>query len=122
MAAVDFLHHENPPTWAGVEPAILGADNTSACAIPIYANSEFRDFQMSSIRVLFEKKRISQIAKIGNRIEEVVNLDIKINLEMDRNEVQKLLDCHNQELTMDELIKMHEKEQNIEAFESLDSV
>ncbi|GFV41523.1 hypothetical protein TNCV_3626751 [Trichonephila clavipes] len=26
MIAVDFLHHENPPTWAGVEPATLGAD------------------------------------------------------------------------------------------------
>ncbi|GFW96518.1 hypothetical protein TNCV_2845751 [Trichonephila clavipes] len=26
MAAVDFLHHENPPTWAGIEPATLGAD------------------------------------------------------------------------------------------------
>ncbi|GFW99184.1 hypothetical protein TNCV_3009521 [Trichonephila clavipes] len=21
-----FLHHENPPTWAGVEPATLGAE------------------------------------------------------------------------------------------------
>ncbi|GFU20851.1 hypothetical protein TNCV_5059721 [Trichonephila clavipes] len=26
MAAVDFLHRENPSTWAGVEPATLGAD------------------------------------------------------------------------------------------------
>ncbi|GFT31980.1 hypothetical protein TNCV_3468361 [Trichonephila clavipes] len=26
MTAVDFLHHENSPTWAGVEPATLGAD------------------------------------------------------------------------------------------------
>ncbi|GFT14829.1 CCHC-type domain-containing protein [Trichonephila clavipes] len=26
MDAVDFLHHENPPTWAGVEPATLGAE------------------------------------------------------------------------------------------------
>ncbi|GFW71529.1 hypothetical protein TNCV_2309641 [Trichonephila clavipes] len=26
MADVDFLHHENPPTWAGVEPATLGAE------------------------------------------------------------------------------------------------
>ncbi|GFU63872.1 uncharacterized protein TNCV_3496841 [Trichonephila clavipes] len=26
MAIVDFLHPENPPTWAGVEPAILGAE------------------------------------------------------------------------------------------------
>ncbi|GFX04448.1 hypothetical protein TNCV_899781 [Trichonephila clavipes] len=24
MAAVCFLHHENPPTWAGVEPETLG--------------------------------------------------------------------------------------------------
>ncbi|GFY03427.1 hypothetical protein TNCV_1173831 [Trichonephila clavipes] len=27
MAAVDFLHHENPLTWAGVEPATLGAES-----------------------------------------------------------------------------------------------
>ncbi|GFW45445.1 uncharacterized protein TNCV_3243851 [Trichonephila clavipes] len=26
MAAVYFLHRENPPTWAGVEPAALGAE------------------------------------------------------------------------------------------------
>ncbi|GFV87142.1 hypothetical protein TNCV_5113601 [Trichonephila clavipes] len=26
MAAVDFLHHEKPPTWAGVEPDTLGAE------------------------------------------------------------------------------------------------
>ncbi|GFV97525.1 hypothetical protein TNCV_2040331 [Trichonephila clavipes] len=26
MAAVDFLYHENPPTWAGIEPTTLGAD------------------------------------------------------------------------------------------------
>ncbi|GFV20027.1 uncharacterized protein TNCV_1154281 [Trichonephila clavipes] len=26
MATVDFLHHENPPTWAGVEPTTLDAD------------------------------------------------------------------------------------------------
>ncbi|GFS93886.1 hypothetical protein TNCV_5053411 [Trichonephila clavipes] len=27
MATVDFLHHENPPIWAGVEPATLGAED-----------------------------------------------------------------------------------------------
>ncbi|GFY19720.1 hypothetical protein TNCV_4648921 [Trichonephila clavipes] len=27
IAAVDFLHHENPPTWAAVEPATLGAES-----------------------------------------------------------------------------------------------
>ncbi|GFX29390.1 hypothetical protein TNCV_3997661 [Trichonephila clavipes] len=26
MTTVDFLHHENPSTWAGVEPTTLGAD------------------------------------------------------------------------------------------------
>ncbi|GFV54184.1 hypothetical protein TNCV_1027561 [Trichonephila clavipes] len=26
IAAANFLHHENPPTWAGVKPAILGAE------------------------------------------------------------------------------------------------
>ncbi|GFU08663.1 hypothetical protein TNCV_1995081 [Trichonephila clavipes] len=26
MAAVDFLHHDNPSTWAGVEPATLGTE------------------------------------------------------------------------------------------------
>ncbi|GFW41962.1 hypothetical protein TNCV_6711 [Trichonephila clavipes] len=26
MAAVDCLHHENPSTWAGVEPATLGTE------------------------------------------------------------------------------------------------
>ncbi|GFV42095.1 hypothetical protein TNCV_2602951 [Trichonephila clavipes] len=26
MAAVDFLHHENPSTWTGVEPATLGTE------------------------------------------------------------------------------------------------
>ncbi|GFW77665.1 hypothetical protein TNCV_133561 [Trichonephila clavipes] len=25
-ATADFLHHENPPTWAGVEPTTLGAE------------------------------------------------------------------------------------------------
>ncbi|GFU77842.1 hypothetical protein TNCV_1138501 [Trichonephila clavipes] len=24
MYAVNFLHHENPPTWAGIDPATLG--------------------------------------------------------------------------------------------------
>ncbi|GFX27854.1 hypothetical protein TNCV_3082771 [Trichonephila clavipes] len=27
MTAVNFLYHENPPTWAGGEPATSGADD-----------------------------------------------------------------------------------------------
>ncbi|GFT13642.1 hypothetical protein TNCV_3831131 [Trichonephila clavipes] len=29
MVDVDFLHHENPPTWGGIEPATVGAQKTS---------------------------------------------------------------------------------------------
>ncbi|GFX03012.1 hypothetical protein TNCV_3261581 [Trichonephila clavipes] len=41
-------------------------------------------------------------------------LSRQINLEVDSDDVQELLDSHNQELTMDELIEMHEQEQDIE--------
>ncbi|GFV86043.1 hypothetical protein TNCV_670401 [Trichonephila clavipes] len=26
MTPIDFLHHENPPTWTGVEPGTLSAE------------------------------------------------------------------------------------------------
>ncbi|GFV83803.1 hypothetical protein TNCV_2555891 [Trichonephila clavipes] len=38
------------------------------------------------------------------------------------DDVQELPDSPNQELTMDELIKMHEQEQDIEERESLDPI
>ncbi|GFS94535.1 tigger transposable element-derived protein 1 [Trichonephila clavipes] len=57
---------------------------------------------------------------IGNLIEEVVDLARQIHLEVDSVDVQGLLDSHNLELTIDELIEMHE--QNIEELESLDPV
>ncbi|GFW81349.1 hypothetical protein TNCV_376971 [Trichonephila clavipes] len=46
--------------------------------------------------------------EIGNVIEEVVDLVRKLNLELDSDNVQELLDFHNLELAMDELIEMHE--------------
>ncbi|GFV29352.1 dachshund homolog 1 [Trichonephila clavipes] len=46
--------------------------------------------------------------EIGNLIEEVVNLARKINLEVDSDDVQELLGSNNQELTIDELIEMHD--------------
>ncbi|GFY33542.1 hypothetical protein TNCV_4538761 [Trichonephila clavipes] len=52
--------------------------------------------------------------EIGNLIEEVFDLDRQINSELDSDDVQELLDSHNQEMTMDELIVMHEQEQDIE--------
>ncbi|PRD35406.1 UNVERIFIED_CONTAM: Lachesin [Trichonephila clavipes] len=56
---------------------------------------------------------------ISNVIEEVVDLTRQINLEVNRDNAKKLLDYHNQELTIDELIEMHEQDQGIE-LESLD--
>ncbi|GFY32703.1 hypothetical protein TNCV_4638091 [Trichonephila clavipes] len=51
---------------------------------------------------------------IGNLFEEVVNFAKQINLEVDSDDIQQLLDSHNKELTMDELIEMHEQAQDSE--------
>ncbi|GFW24435.1 hypothetical protein TNCV_606761 [Trichonephila clavipes] len=49
--------------------------------------------------------------KVGlNGIEEIVDLARQINLEVDNEDIQELLDSHNQELTMNELIEMHEQD------------
>ncbi|GFS72524.1 hypothetical protein TNCV_2116551 [Trichonephila clavipes] len=64
------------------------------------------------------RKKNGKIGEIGNAIEEAADLARQINLEADSDDVQKLLDSHNQELTVDELIEMHELEQDIEEFES----
>ncbi|GFS62578.1 hypothetical protein TNCV_1263311 [Trichonephila clavipes] len=59
---------------------------------------------------------------IGNEIKEVVDLANQINLEVNSDDVQELLDFHNQELTSDDLIEMHEQKEVIEELESLDPV
>ncbi|GFW38703.1 uncharacterized protein TNCV_3880701 [Trichonephila clavipes] len=58
--------------------------------------------------------------EIGNENEEVVDLARQINLEVDSGHFQELLDSHNQKLTIDELIEVHEQE--IEKLESLHPV
>ncbi|GFV87564.1 tigger transposable element-derived protein 1 [Trichonephila clavipes] len=55
-------------------------------------------------------------------IEGSIDLARQIHLEVDSDDVQELLDSFNQELTMDELIEVHEKEQDIEEHEFLDSI
>ncbi|GFT75169.1 hypothetical protein TNCV_2245201 [Trichonephila clavipes] len=55
-------------------------------------------------------------------IEEVVDLVRQIHLEVDSDYVQKLQHSHKQKLTIDELLEMHEQEQDSEEFESLDKV
>ncbi|GFW70915.1 hypothetical protein TNCV_2196031 [Trichonephila clavipes] len=52
--------------------------------------------------------------EIGNVAEEIVDFARQINLVVDSGDVQELLDSHNQELTMDELVEMYEREQDIE--------
>ncbi|GFV73447.1 hypothetical protein TNCV_3389631 [Trichonephila clavipes] len=73
--------------------------------ISTYANPELRDFQILSIRLLFEKK---ENFEIGNVIEEVAR---QTNIVDDSVFVQELMDSHNQELRMDELTEMQEQEQ-----------
>ncbi|GFU29298.1 hypothetical protein TNCV_3334921 [Trichonephila clavipes] len=58
--------------------------------------------------------------EIGNLIEEVINPARQKHLKVDSVNVQELLNSHNQELTIDELIEMHE--QDIEEVESEDPV
>ncbi|GFV47312.1 hypothetical protein TNCV_4829681 [Trichonephila clavipes] len=53
------------------------------------------------------------IPVVGKLVEEVVDLFKQINLKLDSDDAQELLDSHNQELTTDEFIEMHEQEQDI---------
>ncbi|GFV38470.1 hypothetical protein TNCV_4393511 [Trichonephila clavipes] len=52
--------------------------------------------------------------EIGNVIGKSVDLGRQINLEVDNDDAQKLLDSHKQELTINELLEMHEQQQGIE--------
>ncbi|CAH4031933.1 unnamed protein product [Pieris brassicae] len=60
--------------------------------------------------------------EICNVIKDVVDLGRQINLEVDSDDVQELLDSHNEELTIDELITMREHEEEIDNHDSLDPV
>ncbi|GFX07382.1 hypothetical protein TNCV_504401 [Trichonephila clavipes] len=89
-------YHDSTPQASGI---ILGLD---------WVDSAFHPFNGSI------KGENDNIKKIGNVIEEVVDLARQINLEVDRDDVQELLGFHDQELAMDE------QEQVIEKLESLD--
>ncbi|GFU61252.1 tigger transposable element-derived protein 1 [Trichonephila clavipes] len=45
----------------------------------------------------------------------------KINVEVDSDDVQELMDSHNQEQTIDKLIEIHEHDQAIEELECFDT-
>ncbi|GFW04153.1 uncharacterized protein TNCV_2669181 [Trichonephila clavipes] len=64
-----------------------------------------------------DRVKVPEPNEIGNVIEEVVRLVGQINLKVDSDDVQELLDFHKQELTVNEIVEMHE--QDIKEIESL---
>ncbi|CAH4032450.1 unnamed protein product [Pieris brassicae] len=60
--------------------------------------------------------------EICNVIKDVIELGRQINLEVDSVDVQELLDSHNEEFTIDELITMREQEEEMDNHDSLDPV
>ncbi|GFW66334.1 hypothetical protein TNCV_1712321 [Trichonephila clavipes] len=47
MAAVDFLHHEKPPTWAEVEHAILSAEDQRQTNYATYCQVIYSQFGLA---------------------------------------------------------------------------
>ncbi|XP_023232690.1 tigger transposable element-derived protein 1-like [Centruroides sculpturatus] len=95
----------------------------------VYLHEAMRQNNVLSVKdfwkqfnVLDAAESVPEPDEIGNVIEEVVDLARQINLEVDSDDVRELLDSHNQELTIDELIEMCEQEQDIEELDSLDPV
>ncbi|GFU57320.1 hypothetical protein TNCV_3635051 [Trichonephila clavipes] len=78
---------------------------------------------MSCLRTVIPASRnaesVAKLDEMDNVIEEVVDLVRQINLEVDSDDVQELLDSDNQELTIDELLELHELEQDIQELQSL---
>ncbi|GFX56654.1 hypothetical protein TNCV_494021 [Trichonephila clavipes] len=76
-------------------------------------NPELRT-QNSSVRLLFERNTIRLLTplflfnSLSLVIEEIFDLSRQINLEVDSSDILELLDSHKQELTINELIEMHE--------------
>ncbi|GFW34414.1 transposable element Tcb1 transposase [Trichonephila clavipes] len=93
----------------------------AACNTSIYANPRLKRSQSYTI---FKYRFFFLIAEtqvefvpapdgINNMIEEVVDLARQTNIEVVRDNVQELLFYYNQELTMDELIELHEQKQEL---------
>ncbi|GFW85516.1 uncharacterized protein TNCV_145611 [Trichonephila clavipes] len=69
------------------------------------------DWSVESVLSLIES--VSEPDVIGIMIEEVVDLSRQLNLEFDGDDIQEVLDTHNQELIIDELIEMHEQSKTL---------
>ncbi|GFV53905.1 uncharacterized protein TNCV_166721 [Trichonephila clavipes] len=90
-----------PLKWGGIE-----LNRSVTCMVlkatkHTNAKAELRDFEISSISFFLRER----IGEIGNVIEVVFDLTRQTNLKVDNDDVQKLLNIHSRELTMDELIQ-----------------
>ncbi|GFY35666.1 hypothetical protein TNCV_2619581 [Trichonephila clavipes] len=120
MDAVDILPHQNPPTWAMVEPTNLGARGQRL------TNNAIKVGCLNCKPLChgrFGKEAGKKIGEMDNMIEEFADLASQINLKVDSDDIQELLDSHSQELIIDELTEIHEQKQDIEEeSESLDPI
>ncbi|GFY15019.1 hypothetical protein TNCV_4492721 [Trichonephila clavipes] len=92
--------------------------NTSNCSISTYARERIRDSSFFSITET-RAELVPEPKEIDNLIEDC---QANINSEVVDDGVRGSLDSNNQELTIHELIEMHEQEQDIEELESLEPV
>ncbi|GFX81780.1 hypothetical protein TNCV_2569811 [Trichonephila clavipes] len=85
------------PTSSGSNTIRFWSPNNTST----YTNSELLDFRISSIRLFFFPQAESGLEpdEIGKMTEEDVDLMRQIKLEVDSDDVQQLLDSHDQELT-----------------------
>ncbi|GFX14809.1 hypothetical protein TNCV_1485521 [Trichonephila clavipes] len=66
-------------------------------------------FKSRRFFLCLRRKKSGKTGEIDHVIEEVRSC----GTEMDRDDLQKLSNSHNQEMTIDELIEMHEHQQGI---------
>ncbi|GFV33465.1 hypothetical protein TNCV_2412231 [Trichonephila clavipes] len=75
-----------------------------------FVNSSFSSSPITKI----QSESVLDPDEIDSVIEVVVYLAKQINLQVDSDDFQELLICHNQRLTIDEIIEMQKREQNFE--------
>ncbi|GFW46468.1 hypothetical protein TNCV_4811561 [Trichonephila clavipes] len=81
----------------------------------IFKSRRFVHLFISSLKV--GRNQCQSLLKLA-----ISDLARQINSEVDSDGVQELLDSHNQDLSMDELIEMYEQRLGIEELESLNPV
>ncbi|GFX42695.1 hypothetical protein TNCV_2196541 [Trichonephila clavipes] len=69
-----------------------------------YAHGEWN----SQVHGCRKAESVPKSLKINNVMEEIIDLARQTNLDVDIDEVQELLDSHNQVLTIEELIEKYE--------------